>query len=280
MNNKTFILINIFIFFFSSYGNTFTHDKLKEGLEKGVKTLEQEINKQNNTQNKQQQTQQAQPKQQQTQQAQPKQQQTQQAQPKQQQTQQAKPANDLTIKETNFVNINHQEAVEYFNLMRGEKEKKKEQIESLGGLSGKQIYCKGRGNDRVGFYFIDRLPDTGRMIFENQSAMIYRFNPDPERNIFIDLGSRNVIHPALEIGQKGYYEDKDNNEINLSIEKINRETLEFYQVINPLSGYNYKKVGKCEIFKGDLYTEFKKFSDKYVIIKNKQDSEQKQKNKL
>ena len=115
MNNKTFILINIFIFFFSSYGNTFTHDKLKEGLEKGVKTLEQEINKQNNTQNKQQQTQQAQPKQQQTQQAQP----------KQQQTQQAKPANDLTIKETNFVNINHQEAVEYFNLMRGEIEKKK-----------------------------------------------------------------------------------------------------------------------------------------------------------
>ena len=44
MKNKIFSLISIFsILFFPTYGNTFTHDKLKEGIEKGVKSLEQEI---------------------------------------------------------------------------------------------------------------------------------------------------------------------------------------------------------------------------------------------
>ena len=145
MKNKIFSFISIFsILFFPTYGNTFTHDKLKEGIEKGVKSLEQEINKQDNSQNQGQKTQQAQPKQQ-----------TQQAQPKQQ-TQQAQPnsVNNKIIKETNFVNRNHQEAVEYFHLLRGEIDKRKAEIESYGGLSGKQIYCKGRGDDRYGFYFI------------------------------------------------------------------------------------------------------------------------------
>ena len=265
MKNKIFSLISIFsILFFPTYGNTFTHDKLKEGIEKGVKNLEQEINKQDNSQNQGQKTQQAQPK---------------------QQTQQAQPnsVNNKIIKETNFVNRNHQEAVEYFHLLRGEIDKRKAEIESYGGLSGKQIYCKGRGDDRYGFYFITRLSETaGRMIFDDRtpSTMLYRFEIDPERNPFIDLGSKNVLHPGFSIGQREHYEDKDKNEINLAIEKINRETLDFYQVINPMSGYNYKKVGKCEIFNGDLYTEFKKLSDNYVMIKKKQDSEQKSKNKL
>jgi hypothetical protein len=273
IKNKKLILINIFLIFFcSTYGNTFTLDDLKKNLEKGAKSLEQEINKQNNTES---QKQQAQPEQQQ---AQPEQQQ---AQPEQQQAQ-SSPSNDLTIKETNFVNINHQEAVEYFNSMRGEIDKKRAQIESLGGLSGKQIFCEGRGNDRFGFYFMEGIPDTGRSYFndDRQVALLYRFVPDPERNPMIDVGSRNVIHPALEIGSIQYYEDKEKNEINLSIEKINRETLDFYQVVNPLSGYNYKKVGKCEIFEGDLYIQFKKLSDNFDNYRKDQRKKQNEKNKL
>ena len=258
---RILLIIAILAFSFSSKSFSFTHDKIIKDLNKAA----EELNKQNNSQKPNSQPkQQAQPKQQQ---AQPKQQQ---AQPKQQQTQQAQPSpsKDLTIKETNFVNRNHQEAVEYFNSMRAEIDKNRAKIESLGGLSGKQIYCKGRGNDRFGFYFV------------GGNALLYRFVPDPERNAMIDVGSRNVIHPALEIGKIQYYEDKEKNEINLEIEKINRETLDFYQVVNPFSGYNYKKVGKCEIAEGDLYIQFKKLSDNYVMIKKKQDSEQLKKNKL
>ena len=241
---RILLIIAILAFSFSSKSFSFTHDKILKDLNKAA----EELNKQNNSQK-------------------PNSQPKQQAQPEQQQAQ-SSPSNDLTIKETNFVNRNHQEAVEYFNSMRAEIDKNRAEIESLGGLSGKQIYCKGMGNDRFGFYFV------------GGNALLYRFVPDPERNAMIDVGSRNVIHPALEIGKLEYYEDKEKNEINLSIEKINRETLDFYQVVNPLSGYNYKKVGKCEIAEGDLYIQFKKLSDNYVMIKKKQDSEQLKKNKL
>jgi hypothetical protein len=172
-------------------------------------------------------------------------------------------SNELTIKETNFVNRAHQEAVEFFNGMRSDIEKNKQEIEAAGGLSGKQIFCKGINNERYGYYFV----------FESQ-MMKYRFVPDPERNPFIELGSRNVIHPALEIGMGEY--SASVKEVNLGMEKVNRETLDFYQVLNPLTGYNYKKVGSCKLVSEDMYPYFKKFSDNFADTQNKQ----KEKNKL
>ena len=170
------------------------------------------------------------------------------------------------IKETNFVNVNHEEAVKYFNELYSMIEKDKKAIEEFGGISGKQLYCKGINSERYGYYFAG-----------DNWMLKYRFVPDPERG-YVEVGSRNIIHLALEIGEGEF--SADTKEINLQIEKVNRETLDFYQVLNPLEGYNYKKVGKCEIFEGDMYLKFKGHSDHYGKYLNKQKKEQEEKNQL
>ena len=180
------------------------------------------------------------------------------------------------IKETNFVNDNHKLAVQDFNGLYGYILDNKTEIESAGGLSGKQIFCKGIDNERYGYYFV----------FEDQ-MLVFRLVFDSKRG-YVELGLPNVIHFALEVF-KGEYYTKPKEIIVGDAEIVNRETLDFYQVSNPRLARNnlyvdHKKVGKCEIFEGDMYSKFKELSDhygkEYLDNKEKQKKEQEEKNKI
>ena len=185
------------------------------------------------------------------------------------------------IKETNFVNDNHKLAVKEFNELYGYLQDNKAEIESAqsepgGELSGKKIFCKGINNERYGYYFV----------FQDQ-MLVFRLVFDSSRG-YVELGLPNVIHFALEVF-KGQYYTKPKEIILGDAETVNRETLNFYQASNPRLARNnplmdHKKVGKCEIFEGDMYLKFKELSDhygkKYLDKQEKQKKEQEEKNQL
>ena len=189
---------------------------------------------------------------------------------------QSNSSKNLTIKTTNFVNKNHENAVKSFNNNRSYIKENMEKLKSLGGLSGKQIYCSYKNKQvsrKYGMVFIGNMGEG--------TVLLYRFQePSDGYSPLIantNLGAEYVIMPGVMIRTHNF--EKSfwvKNAVTVgSVYHINRETLDLYETMTNRE----VKRGKCEIFKDDLYLKFKKLSDDNIKAKKERIKKQEEKNK-